>query len=103
MVKSNLLCAVFAVVFLATAGADTIDLFTLWNGQTFDSDVIWRAYNIAPENSPTRFTHTIPAGVLTNGMNCVAWHKTSSARWIKCACYRLTFDKIPSGTMVIFR
>lgn len=100
-------CRVDATLYTRTDQGDpnalthTFDL--LVNGQTFDSDVIWRAYNIAPENSPTRFTHTIPAGVLTNGMNCVAWHKTSSARWIKCACYRLTFDKIPSGTMVIFR
>ena len=83
------------------APTHTFDL--LVNGQTFASDVIWRAYNIAPENSPTRFTYTIPAGVLTNGMNCVAWHKTSSDRWIKCACYRLTFDKIPNGTMLLFR
>ena len=83
------------------APTHTFDL--LVNGQTFASDVIWRAYNIAPENSPTRFTHTIPAGVLTNGMNCVAWHKTSSDRWIKCACYRLTFDKIPNGTTMIVR
>ena len=74
----------------------------LVNGQTYASNVIWRGRNIAPENSPTAFTFKIPAGVLTNGVNCISWQKTGSG-WIKCACYRLTIDRIPSGTMMIFR
>ena len=38
MTKSKILCAMFAVAFLATVGADTIDLYTLWNGRTFESE-----------------------------------------------------------------
>ena len=37
MTKSKIFCATLAVAFLTTANADTIDLYTLWNGQTFDT------------------------------------------------------------------
>ena len=78
----------------------------LVNGQTFASDVVWRGYNIAPENAPTVFNHKIPAGVLTNGMNCISWEKQGSGQgggWIKGACYRLSFGKIPSGMILVLR
>ena len=75
MVKSNLLCAVFAVVFLATAGADTIDLFTLWNGQTFDSEnttlsanntyTLSSDFTVTKSDGVTRQTVRLPAGNVT--------------------------------------
>ena len=75
MVKSNLLCAVFAVVFLATAGADTIDLFTLWNGQTFDSEnttlsanntyTLSSDFTVTKTDGVTRQTVRLPAGNVT--------------------------------------
>ena len=78
----------------------------LVNGQTFASDLVWRGYNIAPENSPTVFNLKISAGVLTNGMNCISWQKQGSGQgggWIKGACYRLSFGKIPSGMILVVR
>ena len=80
------------------AGSSDPHSFSLLvNGETF-SNVTWTAYMTNP-----KMAFTIPSGTLTNGMNCIAWQKTNSGGWIKCACYRLTFDKIPNGTMMIFR
>ena len=80
------------------AGSSDPHSFSLLvNGETF-SNVTWTAYMTNP-----KMAFTIPSGTLTNGMNCIAWQKTSSANWIKCACYRLTFDRIPNGTMLLFR
>ena len=80
------------------AGSSDPHSFSLLvNGETF-SNVTWTAYMTNP-----KMAFTIPSGTLTNGMNCIAWQKTNSGGWIKCACYRLTFDKIPNGTMMIVR
>ena len=81
----------------ANNSTDPHSFSLLVNGETF-RNVTWTAYMTDP-----KMEFTIPAGTLTNGMNCIAWQKTNSGGWIKCACYRLTFDKIPNGTMVLFR
>ena len=80
-----------------SGSADSHEFSLLVNGETF-RNVTWTAFMTDP-----RMEFTIPSGTLTNGMNCIAWQKTSSAGWIKCSCYRLTFDRIPNGTTMLFR
>ena len=77
--------------------ADPHSFSLLVNGETF-RNVTWTAYMTDP-----KMEFTIPSGTLTNGMNCIAWQKTNSGGWFKCACYRLTFIRIPNGTMMLFR
>ena len=75
MVKSEILCAVFAVAFIATADAETVDLYTLWNGQTFDSEnntlsanntyTLSSDFTVTKSDGVTRQTVRLPAGNVT--------------------------------------
>ncbi len=75
MANSKILCAAITVACVATAGAATIDLYTLWNGQTFDSEnntlsanntyTLSSDFTVTKSDGVTRQTVRLPAGNVT--------------------------------------
>ena len=75
MTKSKIFCATLAVAFLTTANADTIDLYTLWNGKTFDSEnntlsanntyTLSSDFTVTKSDGVTRQGTRLPAGNVT--------------------------------------
>ena len=92
-------CRADAVFYtLPDAGSPATQSFELLvNGEQFKANVDWVSYK------PLEFT--IPGDKLTNGVNCIAWHKTdpSKTQWMNCTCYRLALGKIPVGTVIVLR
>ena len=93
MAKSKILCGMLAIASLAFANADTIDLYTLWNGKTFDSEVMGLSANNTYTLS-SDFTVTKSDGV--------------SRQNVRLPTGNVTFDfsngnhKLGTGTLRIF-